>query len=189
MKVILASQSPRRKEILQEMGIDFEVIVPKTQEIFDLSLPLEEALTQVAHQKALAVQKECPDALILAADTIVTYQGQIYGKPSDLDQARTFLRTFSDTCHEVWTASCYLNGDKMWSSVDKTKILFRPLSDQDIEAYLSDHNPLDKAGAYGIQESDFVKEIQGSYSNVVGFCKESAIQIFEKIKKEQDDSM
>ena len=106
MKIILASQSPRRKEILEEIGYQFEVIPSYTQEYFDPSLPLEKAIQQVAYQKAADVHMKYPDDLVIGADTIVSFQNKIYGKPKDEQEAFSFLRDFSGKYQEVMTGIC-----------------------------------------------------------------------------------
>ncbi len=184
MKLILASQSPRRKEILAKMGYTFEVHPSKSEEVFDLSLPLDEALKKVAYSKAKDVYDLYPDCIVLGSDTIVTYQGKIFGKPKDLDEARLFLRTFSETTHEVKTGVCVIVDDTVYVDVATTFVHFRKLNDIDIENYVQNKNPLDKAGGYGIQESDFVEWIEGSMTNVVGLPAENLEQIFIQIEKD-----
>ena len=182
MKMILASQSPRRKEILEEMGLSFDVIPSNSKEYFDPCLPLEKAIQEVAYQKAHDVWLRYPDHCVLGADTIVCFQGKIYGKPKDRQEAFSFLKTFSDQYQEVMTGICLLYKDQKLCKTDITYVKFRKLSDQEINAYLDTHNALDKAGAYGIQDSDFVEEIQGSLTNVVGLGKESVKELLEKLK-------
>lgn len=181
MKIILASQSPRRKEILEEIGYQFEVIPSYTQEYFDPSLPLEKAIQQVAYQKAADVHMKYPDDLVIGADTIVSFQNKIYGKPKDEQEAFSFLRDFSGKYQEVMTGICFLYKERELCHTDITKVWFRDLSDEEIWDYIHTHNALDKAGAYGIQDSDFISHIDGSLSNVVGLGKESIVEMMKKI--------
>lgn len=181
MKIILASQSPRRKEILESLGVSFEVEASCTDEYFDPTLPLDKALKNVAYQKAKAIFDQHPDACVIGADTIVAFEGKLYGKPKDLEEARMFLESFSGKIQQVMTGICILYKDKKYCHVDVTDVVFRPLSDQDISDYLQHFNVLDKAGAYGIQDSDFVTEIRGSYTNVVGLGKESMEKMLKEI--------
>ena len=181
MNIILASQSPRRKEILESLGVNFEVKVSHADEYFDPALPLGQALENVAYQKAKAIFDKHADACVIAADTIVAFEGKLYGKPKDLAEARLFLESFSGKIQQVMTGICILYQDKKWCHVDTTDVVFRPLSEQDITNYLEHFDVLDKAGAYGIQDSDFVSEIRGSYTNIVGLSKESMEKMLKEI--------
>lgn len=182
MKIILASQSPRRKEILEEIGLRFDVIPSQSQEFFEPSLPLEKAIQKVAYQKAVDIHKKYPDHLVIGADTIVSFQGKIYGKPKDEKEAFSFLREFSGQYQEVMTGICFLYQKQKLCKTDITKVWFRDLSDEEIWEYIYTHNALDKAGAYGIQDSDFVSLIEGSMTNVVGLGKESILEMLKQIK-------
>lgn len=182
MKIILASQSPRRKEILAEIGLQFDVIPSHSIEYFDPLLPLEEAIQQVAYQKAADIHLKHPDALVIGADTIVSFQKKIYGKPKDEQEAFSFLRDFSGQYQEVMTGICFLYKDQKLCKTDITKVWFRKLSDAEIWDYIHTHNALDKAGAYGIQDSDFVSHIEGSMTNVVGLGKESILEMLKQMK-------
>jgi septum formation protein len=184
MKLVLASQSPRRKEILSKMGYNFTVHPSRSEEVFDESLPLDEALKKVAYSKAKDIYDLYPECAVLGSDTIVTYKGKIYGKPKDLEEARHFLRTFSETTHEVKTAVCVIVDNTVYVDSVTTYVHFRKLSEVDIEHYVQNKNPLDKAGGYGIQESDFVEWIEGSMTNVVGLPAENLEQIFIQMEKD-----
>lgn len=168
MKLILASQSPRRKELLQGLGYLFDVIPSHSAETFDPSLPLDQALEKVALHKAEDVFESHPDDVVLAADTIVVLDGQILGKPGSREEAVKMLKSLSGRTHEVKTGLALLSPSHRYSGVETTEVVFRELSDQEIEDYVSKGTYLDKAGSYGIQETDFVDHYRGSYSNVVG---------------------
>ena len=168
MKLILASQSPRRAKLLKQAGFDFEICPSHCEEVFDFSLPLELAIQEVAYQKARDIQKQYPECIILGADTIVVFEGQLLGKPKDEQEARDILQKLSGHSHEVKTGVCILYPDHKVSFCETTRVVFRTLSKEDIDSYIQKGTYIDKAGSYGIQECDFVKEIQGSYDNVVG---------------------
>lgn len=168
MKLILASQSPRRKELLEKEGIPFEVHPSNIEEVFDDRLELDEALIKVAEGKAKDVQDLYPECVILSADTIVVSDGKILGKPKNIDQAREILHSLSGREHMVKTGVCLLGPYRKESFVETTSVHFRNLSDWEIENYIKKGTCLDKAGAYGIQECDFVDWIDGDFDNVVG---------------------
>lgn len=183
MSLILASQSPRRKEILKEMGYEFYVIPSKSKEVFNKKLPLDEALEDVAYQKAKDVQKKHDQSIILSADTIVVMDGKVLGKPKDLEQAKEFLKSYSNSYHLVKTAVCILTPTKEYSFVETTKVFFKKLSKKQIDEYVNKGTCLDKAGAYGIQECEFVDHIEGSYTNVVGLPSEKVEEVLKRLVK------
>ncbi len=172
MKLILASKSPRRKELLEELGFSFIVCPATKDEVFDKECSLDEALERVAMAKANEVFEKYPDDCILSADTIVVYQNRIYGKPSTKEEALSYLQSFSGHTHEVKTGVCIRSKKKSIVFVKTTRVTFRTLSTKEMEDYVSSGTCMDKAGAYGIQECDFIESIQGSYSNVVGLPQE-----------------
>lgn len=171
--LILASQSPRRKELLQTIVKDtsFACIPADTDETFG-SGDLDEALLAVARAKAEAVSKTHPDDLVIGADTIVVHNGKILGKPKNKAEAFATLKALSDGWHAVKTGLVLLGGEKPQAEVVTTKVHFRPLCDDEIEAYVQTGSPLDKAGSYGIQETDFADALEGSFTNVVGLPTE-----------------
>jgi len=170
-KFILASQSPRRKELLLEQGFQFEVIPSHTPETLDPRLTPAQNALWIAKQKALEVAKK-HKGIILAADTIVKLRNKILGKPKDKTHARQMLEALSGSTHEVITAFIIYDSSsqKEISKTVSTKVTCKKLSPQFIENYLKKHNPIDKAGAYAIQENEeeFIKKIEGSFTNVVG---------------------
>ena len=170
MKLILASGSPRRKELLKEYGFDFTVIPSSFNET---NLLLSPELT--AKSNALGKAKDvfdticCDDAVILGADTIVVLGDKILGKPQNTDQAKSMLNALSGKTHLVITGYAIVSKDNVYVDSEITKVTFNQLSDDLIDNYVSTGSPMDKAGAYGIQDGfDLVKEISGSYTNVVG---------------------
>lgn len=165
MKIILASASPRRAKIMEELGVDFEVVKTDADEV---SLPddPEETVRYNALAKGAAVPEAMKGRGVVSADTIVWFNGRIYGKPRDLDEAKLFLRELSGQTHTVFTAVAY-NGDVR---VVASGVKFRELTDGDIEEYVARVRPVDRAGAYDIDESGdlIVESYTGSYENIMG---------------------
>lgn len=168
MSLILASQSARRQELLSREGYTFSVIAAQKDEIFDPRLDIDSALEQVAWSKAREIQLQHPQDWILAADTIVYFNGEILGKPADEKEACDMLADLSGSKHQVKTGVCILTPEFEITFTKTTDVYFRELGDEEILSYVQSGKPLDKAGAYGIQETDFVDHIDGSYTNVVG---------------------
>ena len=173
--LILASQSPRRKDILSLMQIPFETLAVDTEEILDPSLSLEDNITKIALVKAeaaatvIAVDKR--KAVILAADTVVAKGNQILGKPAGFDDAFNMLKSLQNRSHRVYTGFVLLFGEKTYTECVVTTVEFEPMSDSEIQRYLLSVKPYDKAGAYGIQDplmACYIKRIEGCYYNVVG---------------------
>lgn len=167
-KVILASQSPRRREILSDFGAKFDVIPARGEETFDPDLDIDEALKKVARKKAEEVAASHPDAAVLSADTIVYHDGKILGKPKGEQEAFEMIKSLSGKPHEVKTGVALIHDGKEEAVVSTTLVYFRPLSDEEIWNYVHKKTCLDKAGSYGIQETDFTDHLEGSYTNVVG---------------------
>ena len=170
MGFILASASPRRKEILEKVGFSFRICVTDVDETMNTLLPLEEAVKEIALKKALAVNEVKEEDIIIAADTIVVLDGEVFGKPKDYLEAKEMLSKLSGRTHQVYTGFALVNKQKQISECVMTKVTFHTLSEQDIEDYMNTGEPFDKAGAYGIQEKGclLVKEIEGDYFNVIG---------------------
>jgi septum formation protein len=170
--LVLASASPRRAELLRQLQPEFQIVPSDAEEIFDAHLSPQELCQMNAHRKARAVAKRIPDALVLGADTLVFLDGEIMGKPGDLADARRMLAQLQGRTHQVVTgvSLIHLRGHRARLFAASTDVTFRPLTAAQIGNYLSRMNPLDKAGAYAIQEHGdlIVSEISGSYSNVVG---------------------
>lgn len=170
MDLILASKSPRRHDILNWMGIPFEAEVCSEPEITPVGLSAAETVCALAYHKASFVRKLHPDAFVLGADTIVMHDGEILGKPASTEQAKVYLARLSGNTHTVYTGVALLHGDYEDIRSDTTDVTFRHLSQEEIDWYVSTGEPLDKAGAYGIQglASVFVEKIVGNYFNVIG---------------------
>lgn len=172
-KIILASGSPRRRELLTAVGVPFEVRVSNVDEHVDGELAPDLFVEQLSLRKAADVARGCDsDALVIGADTVVLKDGAILGKPADADDARAMLARLSGDTHEVLTGlSVVRNADAKCVSVcERTSVRFCPLTDAQIDRYVATGEPLDKAGAYGIQGlgSLLVSGIEGDYFNVVG---------------------
>ena len=172
MQIILASASPRRKELLKCLGIEFDIIVPDIHEqAHDEEAP-EAFCARISREKALAVRKNFQNSLIIAADTIVVIDGQILGKPKDRDEACSYLRRLCGREHIVFTAYTILfpDGSNDISRVISSTVHFAHMSKDDIIWYVSTGEPMDKAGAYGLQGigAAFVDRIDGSFTNVIG---------------------
>ena len=169
MKLVLASRSPRRAELLKAAGFEFTVRAADVDETpHDGETPRAYVL-RVAQEKARAVQAD-GDEIVLAADTTVFLGSEIMGKPTDAADAARMLRALAGARHEVITAICLRHGDEVQTDVASTAVWFAPLSDNEIADYVASGEPMDKAGAYGIQglASKFIDRIEGSYTNVVG---------------------
>ena len=170
--IILASASPRRAELLRQLEPAFQIVPSDATETFDGELSPLELCQLNAHRKARAVAKRIPDALVLGADTLVFLEDEILGKPRDLADARRMLARLQGRTHQVVTgvSLIHLRGHRERLFAVGTDVGFRPLSKAQIGDYLSKINPLDKAGAYAIQEHGemIVSEIDGSFSNVIG---------------------
>jgi nucleoside triphosphate pyrophosphatase len=171
-RLILASVSPRRAELLRQMGIEFKTVPSKIGEIHHDQLTAREVSRINAYRKARAVAKKFPDDLVLAADTLVYLGRELFGKPAHLEDAYAMLEKLQGRTHHVMTAICllHLREHRQRICVEDTAVTFFPLDAAAIRRYLNRVNPLDKAGAYAIQEhgDQIVHEIKGSYTNVVG---------------------
>jgi septum formation protein len=182
--IILASGSPRRRELLQKMGVPFEVVTTDVRELDgdsspDLS-PLDLALEN-ARLKASAVAKIHPSHWVLGADTVVGLDSRVFGKPASQAMARDYLRALSGHTHEVITGCAFIAPDgTVVTFHDISRVTFHPLSDELIERYLAEVNVLDKAGAYALQErgESIIQRVEGSRSNVIGLPTELLEKVF-----------
>lgn len=173
-KIILASNSPRRRELLKGLDIDFEVkVLPGVEESYPDDLPLEETATYIARKKAVPYKELIkPDELVITADTVVICEGKVLGKPKNTYDAREMLKLISGKTHQVITGVCFTTKEKEKSFSVSTHVTFANLTDDEIDYYITNYKPFDKAGAYGIQEwigYIGVTRLEGSYFNVMGF--------------------
>lgn len=173
-KVILASGSPRRRELIREMGIEFEIDVPDVDETVE-GAP-GEMVKVLAERKARAVAEKRHEGLIVAADTLVALDGRALGKPADDTEAKAMLRALSGRTHDIVTGVCVMDAasGKYMVEADRTGVCFRVISEEEIEAYVATGEPRDKAGAYAIQGGAgvFVARYEGSWTNGVGLPME-----------------
>jgi septum formation protein len=187
-KIILASQSPRRKQLLEWAEIPFEIIVQPTDENYPETLPVEEVPVYIALHKAKAVQQILNDPqkpnVILAADTVVVLNNIIIGKPRDRDDAIKILSVLSGKEHKVITGVVFVEGEKCISFADSTTVLFHELTQEQITFYVDKYKPYDKAGAYAIQEWIGVvgiKKVEGDFYNVMGLPVSRVVRELNKL--------
>lgn len=177
--LILASKSPRRKELLKQISIPFVVVVSDAEEVSGNSWTPAALVVENAKRKARAVAEKYPDSPVLGADTVVSSEGKIFGKPKDKDEARKMLTALSGKMHEVTTGLALINRNEIRTTSVTTKVFFDTMTKADIDAYIATEEPMDKAGAYAIQgkAARFIEKIEGSYSNVVGLPLNALIQL------------
>jgi len=183
--IILASNSPRRKALLAGLDIDFEVrVLPDIEENYPADLNAEDVPQYIAREKAQAYrQLMTNDTLLITADTVVILKGEILGKPADDDEARAMLHRLSGKTHHVVTGVCLTTTGQQRAFAVRTDVTFKQLSDDEINYYVDHYHPLDKAGAYGIQEwigYIGVTGLQGSYFNVMGLPVQ---RIYEELRR------
>jgi len=180
-RLVLASGSPRRRDLLRDAGYEFEIVGPPVDEVSHGWLTIRELTIWNAAHKAAAVSRISADAIVLAADTMVAIDGEVLGKPRDLEDAARILRRLSGRAHEVWTAVRIVDmtRGKSRSFHEMSQVHFRSLDDQAIRNYLAKIDPLDKAGAYAAQGDGkvIIEKIEGSYSNVVGLPMEKTARV------------
>jgi len=184
ISIVLGSQSPRRSELLSAMGLDFEVIVKETDESYKEGLSPKEIVAAIAEKKAWAFRvPEFQDRLVITADTIVVADDLILGKPKNRQEAKEMLTLLSGGDHEVMTAVTILWKGEMRTFVDVTEVTLNLLTADEIDYYIAYYQPLDKAGAYGIQEwlgLIGIAQLKGAYTNVVGL---PTAQLYQELKK------
>lgn len=181
--IILASRSPRRKQLLEQAGIPFTIQSAEVAEDFPDHLPPAKVPEYIAANKAAAIAKQEPDSIIIAADTVVILENRIIGKPKDEADAREMLRALSGKKHEVVTGVVLQRSEKKQSFSETTEVYFHPLSDEQIHYYISQYQPYDKAGAYAIQEwigLVGIEKIRGDYYNVMGLPVQSLMQALKQ---------
>lgn len=169
-KLILASGSPRRKELMSKAGYEFTVVTADVDETVPENTPPYEAVQLLSKKKAQAVLAHNPDSIVIGADTVVAADGEILGKPADSDDAFRMLKMLSGKVHRVYTGVTVASAEKCVTFYDETGVEFYKLSDREVYDYISTGEPADKAGAYGIQEKGclLVKRIDGDFFNVMG---------------------
>ena len=172
MKIILASQSPRRRQLLGQIGLEFEILVPEADEGFDSAQPPEEIVRFISRKKAEAARDLAGDreALIIAADTMVFLDGARLGKPRSEAEAFAMLSALSGRTHAVCTGVAVARGDRLEVRSERTEVTFRPMTEGEIWSYIRTGDPMDKAGAYGVQGRGalLVERLEGDFFNVMG---------------------
>ncbi|MDO5382015.1 MAG: Maf family protein [Eubacteriales bacterium] len=185
MEIILASGSPRRKELLQQIGLNFTVVTSDVDESVSITDP-KDYVAFLSSLKADAVrkliEKKKNDYVVIGADTIVSYKNHILTKPKDMDNAKEILRELSGNTHQVYTGVTLVTLDTRVTFVEKTDVQLYDMSDDEISAYVETGDCMDKAGAYGIQGrfAAFIKGIEGDYNNVVGL---PVSRVYQELKK------
>jgi septum formation protein len=169
-RLILASSSPRRKELLENLHLKFEISSSDVDESYDPKMKPEEIVMELANRKAKVIAEKNPSSFVIGSDTIVAVDGQVLGKPLTKDEAFKMLKLLSGRTHSVFTGVAIVSPEKKVTFFEKTDVTFWELTDEEIEAYIKSGEPFDKAGAYGIQGlgSMLVKQISGDYFTVVG---------------------
>ena len=184
-QIVLGSQSPRRKELLSLMNIDFRVDVQEVEESYPENLTPIEIAIHIASKKAKAFKGLSANELLITADTIVAQHQHILGKPKDAAHAKEMIQQLAGNTHEVITAVAFQYQSQLITFHDCTKVYMNPLSEAEINHYIENYKPYDKAGAYGIQEwigLVAIQKIEGSYTNVMGLPTEKLYQALQKIK-------
>lgn len=184
-KLILGSGSPRRKELMAQIGLQFEVIVSDADENISETWP-DRMVMELSKNKAEAVwnsldDKSKAESIVIGADTIVYNDGKVLGKPKDEEDAYNMIKSLQDGVHSVYTGVT-LYGEEVVSFFEETKVYVYPMTDEEITGYIATKDPMDKAGAYGIQGlfAAFVKGIEGDYNNVVGL---PVARLYQELKK------
>ena len=184
-KILLGSQSPRRKELLKKMDIDFKTVSIEADESFPGHLDAKEVAEYLALKKSLVFNKLKKDEMLITADTIVVLKGQILGKPENKTSAQKMLKALSGKKHKVITGVCLRTQKDLISFSGVSEVYFKKLKNKDIKYYVERYKPFDKAGGYGIQEwigVTGIKKIKGSYYNIMGLPTEKLIDYINRCK-------
>lgn len=181
MKYILASASPRRRQLLSQILPSFDVVPAEREEKVNISLFPEQMVCALAENKCDEVFEKFPQATVIGCDTVVVFGTEVLGKPKNRDDAAATLKKLSGKTHYVITAVCVRNKYKKITEFEKTEVKFNILSDEFIKIYVDSGSPLDKAGSYGIQDGGLVKEYFGNYTNVVGLPLQLTKNLLERV--------
>ena len=186
MRYILASKSPRRKELLSEVVENFEIITAEVDETLPEEIHPREGVEILAVRKGAAIASDNPDTIVISSDTLVELSGIPLGKPIDEDDAIRMLTDLSGKAHNVHTGVAIHYKGNVFSGVATTAVYFREMSDEEISDYVASGDPMDKAGSYGIQSGGgkFVEKIEGDYDTVVGLSLRLVRELLNKFKKE-----
>lgn len=184
MKLLLASQSPRRKELLSSLGFDFEVVKIDCEEIIPEHIRIEEAAAYLSELKAKAFRELANDEVLITADTVVAIEDQILGKPKDEHEAKQMLRLLSGKTHQVYTGITIKSGSKTITEIDVADVELDEMTDDEIEYYIQNYKPFDKAGSYGIQEwlgMAKISRMNGSFYTIMGLPTHLVYKILKEI--------
>jgi septum formation protein len=184
MKLLLASQSPRRKELLGSLGFEFEVVKIDCEEIVPEHIKVGESAAYLSELKADAFRKLEEDEVLLTADTVVAIDNEFLGKPQDEEDARKMLKLLSGKTHQVYTGITIKTLDKAITETDVADVEFDEISDEEIDFYIKNYKPFDKAGSYGIQEwlgMSKIKKINGSFYTIMGLPTHLVYKILKEI--------
>jgi septum formation protein len=184
MKLLLASQSPRRKELLTSLGFEFEVVKIDCEEILPEEIKIGEAAAYLSELKAKTFRELVADEVLLTADTVVAAEGQILGKPKDENDARHMLRILSGKTHQVYTGISIKTIDKTITETDVADVEFDEITDDEIDYYVQNYKPFDKAGSYGIQEwlgMAKIRKLSGSFYTIMGLPTHLVYKILKEI--------
>ncbi len=183
MRLVLASASPRRKELLAQAGYEFEVQAAAIDETRQVDEEPTTYVRRLALEKAQAIAHSSPDATVIGADTTVVLRGQVMNKPADRMDAERMLRHLSGQTHQVHTGIAVVRASKAVSHVETTSVTFREIAEEELERYIASGDPLDKAGAYGIQgyAARWIPRIEGDYFNVVGLPVAALVTLLNDI--------
>lgn len=186
MKYILASKSPRRRELLGEVIDSFDIITHEVDETMPKGIHPREGVEILAIRKGAVVANDAPEAIVISSDTLVELDGVALGKPANEGDAYRMLRSLSGKAHNVHTGVAVHAGGKVYSGVASTAVHFREMTDEEIYAYIATGDPMDKAGAYGIQNGGglFVTKYDGDYDTVVGLSMRLVKELLKKAEKE-----
>ena len=182
MRIILASKSPRRKELMELLKVPFEIIVSDIDETIDYDNDLIKEIEKLSFRKADAVYQSNKDALVIGSDTIVKIDNIALGKPASLEEAKEMLRELSGRTHEVVTGVSIIKDDKAETFSSVSEVTFYPLSEEEIDEYVLTNEPMDKAGSYAIQgdAAKFIRSIEGDYYTIVGL---PVAELYHRLKK------
>lgn len=181
-QLILASNSPRRKELLEDLGYPFITIPSNIDEQINPNNSIVEEIEKLSFNKALSVFNNNKDSIVIGSDTVVVLNNKIYGKPKDLNDAKGMLHEFSNNTHQVVTGVTIISSEKSETFSSITEVTFDKITDEEIEKYINEENVLDKAGAYAIQgkAKKFIKKINGDYFAVMGL---PVNELYSRLKK------
>lgn len=185
MKLYLGSQSPRRKELLTSLGYDFEVVSIDCEENYPENIPASEVAAYLSELKAKAFRELENDEVLLTADTVVALGNQILGKPKDENEAKEMLKSLSGTTHQVYTAVSLKTAEKIITKTDVASVELLETTEEEIDFYVKNYSPMDKAGAYGIQEwlgMAKISKINGSFYTIMGLPTAVVYELLKEVK-------